>query len=345
MADDVERSLALDEGAVRSWLTTHVGAIHGRLRIERIEGGQSNPTYKILAGSDAYVLRRKPPGVLLPSAHAVEREFRVLKALATAGLPVPRVRALCEDTSVIGSVFYVMDFVDGRIFWNQLMPEVGASERRALFDSMNETIARLHQVEPAVVGLTDYGRPGNYMARQLDRWTKQYRAAVTEPIPEMEWLSDWLASRVPVAGDVRVVHGDFKIDNVMFHVSEPRVVAVLDWELSTLGDPLADFAYHAMAWRLAPDLFRGLGGIDYRTLGIPTEEAYVAAYCRRTGRASIANWLFYIVFSMFKLAAILQGVLKRAIDGSAASVQALEIGRRARPVAEHAWATAAAPGD
>ncbi|MGE4014096.1 MAG: phosphotransferase family protein, partial [Alphaproteobacteria bacterium] len=304
------------------------------------KGGQSNPTYRLTGETGLYVLRRKPPGKLLPSSHAVDREFRVLKALAGTEVPVPRVHALCEDDSVIGSAFYVMDHVDGRVFWDPRLPELDKADRTAIFDSMNAAIAALHRVKPADVGLEDFGRPGNYMERQISRWTKQYRAAETETIEAMDKVIEWLPRHTPPDGEPGIVHGDYRLDNVIVHPTEPRVIAILDWELSTLGYPVADFAYHCMSWRVPPELFRGLAGVDSAALGIPDEAAYVAAYCRRTHRSSIDNWEFYIVYSMFRIAAILQGIAKRAIDGTAANADAHEVGRRARPFAEQAWQVA-----
>lgn len=326
-----------DRARLAAWLHDHVDGADGPLEIEQFEGGQSNPTYRLRCGERALVLRRKPPGQLLASAHAVDREFRVMKALAITQVPVPRVHALCDDDRIIGSMFYVMDYVPGRVFWDQRLPDLSPKERAAIFDSMNQTIATLHAVDPVAIGLGDYGRPGNYFARQLARWTKQYRASETEPNAAMDGLIDWLSPRVPPAGETRIVHGDFRMDNLLFHPTEPRVVAVLDWELSTLGDPLVDFAYQAMAWRIAPDLFRGLAGVDHAASGTPTEAAYVSAYCRRTGRDGIAHWETYIIFNMFRIAAILEGVYKRALDGNAASAEALDIGRRGRLIAEQAW--------
>jgi aminoglycoside phosphotransferase (APT) family kinase protein len=327
-----------------AWLTANVEGFRGPFSIRKFADGQSNPTYRLDAASGAYVLRRKPMGAILPSAHAVDREFRVQKALRTGPVPVSRVHALCRDAAIIGSAFYVMDFVPGRIFWDQRLRELTRPERAAIFDSMNETVARLHLIDPGSVGLGDFGRPGNFMERQVARWSKQYRAAETEPIAAMDHLIAWLAERIPAASEVRIVHGDFRMDNLIMHPAEPRVVAVLDWELSTLGDPVADFAYHAMAWRISPDLFRGLAGVDYAALGIPDEPSYVASYCERTGRPGIADWEFYIVFSMFRMAAILQGIAKRALEGSASSSEAVSVGRRARPIAEQAWALAQAEG-
>jgi aminoglycoside phosphotransferase (APT) family kinase protein len=332
--------LGIDTLRLESWLARNVRGYAGPATAEKFADGQSNPTYRLTAKSGTYVLRRKPPGALLASAHAVDREFRVLEALGRAGMPVPRVFALCADESVIGSMFYVMEFVDGRVLWQPTLPGMTLVERAAIFDSMNATIAKLHSIDYAAVGLGDFGRPGNFMERQVARGSKQYRASETEPLEAMDRLIDWLPRRIPAGGDTRVVHGDYRLDNLIVHKTEPRVVAVLDWELSTLGDPLADFAYHAMVWRIAPELFRGLAGIDHHALGIPTEREYVAAYCRRTGRAGIPDWEVYVVYGMFRIAAILQGVLKRAIDGNASSDQAVDVGRRGRSIAEQAWALA-----
>lgn len=321
-----------------AWLAGHVEGFRGPIRAERFAGGQSNPSYRIDAASGPYVLRRKPPGPLLPSAHAVEREYRVMRALADTGVPVPRVYALCEDDAVIGSAFYVMEFLDGQIFWDQRLPEIAdPAERGRMFDSMNAVIAALHGVDYTAIGLGDFGRPGNYMGRQITRWSRQYRASETEPIAAMDRLIDWLPEHLPPEAAPAIVHGDYRMDNLVFHKTEPHVIGVLDWELSTIGDPLADFAYHVMTWRVTPELFRGLAGIDFAAAGIPDESAYVGAYCRRTGRAGIAAWDFYMVYSLFRIAAILQGIAKRAIDGTAASTDAAAQGRLARPLAEQAW--------
>ena len=324
------------------WLRDQVAGFRGPVAARRFAGGQSNPTYRLTAASGDYVLRRKPPGPLLPSAHAVDREFRVMRALADTAVPVPRVDALCEDDAVIGSAFYVMEFLDGRIFWEQHLPEVAPAERGMMFDSMNAVIAALHSVDYAAVGLGDFGRPGNYMGRQIARWSRQYRASETEKIAAMDRLIDWLPLHLPQEGAPSIVHGDYRMDNLVFHKTEPRVIGVLDWELSTIGDPLADFAYHVMTWRVTPELFRGLAGIDFAASGIPDEAAYVASYCRRTGRTAIpkSTWEFYMVYSLFRIAAIVQGIAKRALDGTAASHEAGEFGRLARPMAEQAWALA-----
>src|SRR5437868_12895537 len=330
---------------LEAWLSGHVEGFRGPLAAERFAGGQSNPTYRLTAGSGNYVLRRKPPGPLLPSAHAVDREFRVMRALAATPVPVPRVHALCQDDAVIGSAFYVMEHLDGRIFWDQRLPEVASpAERAAMFQSMNAVIADLHQVDYGAVGLQDFGRPGNYMARQIARWSRQYRASETETITAMDRLIDWLPEHLPPDGAPAIVHGDYRMDNLIFHPSEPRVIGVLDWELSTIGDPLADFAYHVLTWRVTPELFRGLAGVDFAALGIPGEADYVAAYCRRTGREAIAGWVFYSVYRWFGFAAILQGIAKRAIDGTAAGADAAEQGKLARPLAEQAWALAQSLG-
>ena len=334
-------ALVIDTRRLGEYLAEHLPELRLPLSASLFEGGQSNPTYLLRdAGQGRWVLRRKPPGRLLPSAHAVDREYRVMSALAGSEVPVPRMRLLCSDESVIGSMFYVMDCVAGRIFFDPRLPGLQPGERGELFDAMNRAIAALHRVDPAAVGLGDYGKPGRYVARQIERWSQQYRASQTEPLEAMERLMQWLPEHVPEGDEVAVVHGDFRMDNLIFHPSEPRVLAVLDWELSTLGHPLADFAYHCMAWRLGPGQFRGMAGEDLSALGIPSEASYVQAYCARTGRAPVAaqDWEFFLAFNMFRLAAILQGVLARALQGNAASAQALEAGSRARPLAEAAWA-------
>jgi aminoglycoside phosphotransferase (APT) family kinase protein len=283
------------------------------------------------------VLRRKPPGKLLPSAHAVDREYRVMAALAGTDVPVPRMLALCEDDAVIGTAFYVMEYVEGRVLWDPALPGMTPGERAAHYDELNRVLAALHRVDYAAVGLADFGRFGHYIERQVARWSKQYEAATTERIAAMDRLIAWLPQHLPDADETSIVHGDFRLDNVIFHPTEPRVLAVLDWELSTLGHPLSDFAYQVMAWRLTPQQFRGLGGLDLAALGIPSEQDYVAAYCRRTGRAAIPHWEFYLIFNMFRIAAILHGVLARALQGNAASQDAVETGGRARLVADVAW--------
>ena len=330
----------IDIGALRAYMHAHVGSFDGDPIVEQFQGGQSNPTYKVTAGKRRYVLRRKPPGHLLPSAHAVEREYRILSALAGSDVPVPATYALCEDASVIGTAFFLMDYVEGRILWDPTLPGMTREARAAHYGEMNRVIAALHRFDFAAAGLSDFGRPGNYIERQIARWTKQYQAAAAERISAMDRLIEWLPHHVPPGDETCVVHGDYRLDNVIFHPTEPRVLAVLDWELSTLGHPLSDFAYQVMAWRLAPQEFRGLKGADLAALGIPTEAEYVAAYCRRTGRDGIPNWDVYLIFNMFRIAAILHGVLARALQGNAASRNAVETGSRARLVADVAWAMA-----
>jgi aminoglycoside phosphotransferase (APT) family kinase protein len=332
--------LAFDVGRLEDYLRRHIDGFTGNLRVEQFTGGQSNPTYKLTAGASRYVLRRKPPGNLLPSAHAVDREYRVITALARADIPVAKSRVLCEDESVIGTAFYVMDFIDGRVFWDQSLPGMTKPERAAIYDEMNRVIAALHRVDYRAIGLADYGRPGNYLARQIDRWTRQYRASETEQIEAMDTLMAWLPDHVPRSEESAVVHGDYRMDNLMFHPSEPRILAVLDWELSTIGHPLADFSYHCMSWHISPQQFRGIGGLDLAALGIPDEDAYVRTYCSRTARGRIEHWDFYLAYNLFRMAAILQGIMGRAQDGTAASQDAVDIGRRARPLAELGWTVA-----
>jgi len=308
--------------------------------VEQFKGGQSNPTYR-LGASDGrkFVLRRKPPGKLLPSAHAVDREYRVIAALHPTGFPVARPYSLCEDESVIGTAFYVMDYVEGRVLWDQSLPGMTKSERRAIWDELNRVIALLHTLDYRALGLEGFGKPGSYISRQVARWTKQYQASETEPIRAMHDLMAWLPDNIPPEAATTVVHGDYRLDNVIFHPREAKILAVLDWELSTLGDPLADFAYHCMSWHIPPGQFRGIGGLDLATLGIPSEAEYVRMYCRRTGREAIeqSHWDFYMAYNLFRIAAILQGIAKRVVDGTAASDHARDAGSRARPMAELGW--------
>ena len=323
-----------------AYLRQHLPGFGGELTAQQFSGGHSNPTYLLEAGGRRWVLRRKPPGVLLPSAHAVDREYRVMAALAHSAVPVPQVHLLCEDDSVIGSAFYVMEHVEGRNFLDPALPGMTPEQRGAIYDEMNRVIALLHSVDIHAAGLAAYGRPGQYLKRQIERWTRQYRASqtgISEPIAAMESLIEWLPTHLPEADETTLVHGDFRIDNLIFHPHEPRVLAVLDWELSTLGHPLADFAYHCMTWRVTPAEFRGLKGHDLATLGIPLENAYVQAYCKRSGRAALADWDYFMAFNMFRMAAILQGILHRALNGSAASAEAEQTGRLARPMAEAGW--------
>ncbi|MGY8632030.1 phosphotransferase [Bradyrhizobium sp. 14AA] len=319
------------------WLCGNLDGFRGPLRVERFAGGQSNPTFKLEAASGNYVLRRKPAGDVLPTAHAVDREFRVLGAVGRAGIPVPRVHALCTNPEVLGSMFYVMDWIPGRVFWDPQLPGLGARDRGHIFDSMNSVISAIHSLDPDAIELGDFGPRQGYLARQVTRWTKQYRASETTPNEAMEQLIRWLPSHLPNEGELRVVHGDYRLDNVLIHPTEPRIVAVLDWELATLGDPLADFAYHAMTWRIPPKLFRGLADVDFAGLRIPDERQYLTNYVERRGVKAPSNWDFYIVLGLFRLASILQGIAKRAIDGTAANADAGDLGGKALPLAELAW--------
>jgi aminoglycoside phosphotransferase (APT) family kinase protein len=320
-------------------MQAHIEGFRGPIEVRQFAGGQSNPTFLVRSANHSYVLRRKPPGKLLPSAHAVDREYRVIVALANTAVPVAKAYALCEDQEVIGTPFYVMDYVEGRLFWDAALPEVAGEQRRAIYDEMTRVIAALHSVDYTAAGLGDYGKPSRYIERQVTRWTLQYRASATETIDAVERLIEWLPKHIPADEETAVVHGDFRLDNAIFHPTEPRILAVLDWELSTLGHPLVDLAYLCMRYHLSAEQFRGLGGLDPAALQIPSEAECVADYCRRRGRAPVApqDWAYYLAFNMFRLAGILQGVLARALQGNASSATALEAGRRARPLAEQAW--------
>ena len=329
---DVLEKHRFDVPALERYLASRLEGFRGPITIGQFRGGQSNPTYYLGTPAGEYVLRRKPPGTLLPSAHAVDREYRVLTALAGSGVPVPRTDLLCEDPAVIGTPFYVMEYVRGRVLVDPRLPEMVPAERRGLYDSMTEVLARLHAVDWQARGLADFGRPGNYFVRQIHRWTSQYRASETETIEAMEHLIAWLPAHVPAGDETTLVHGDFRLGNMLVHPTEPRVVAVLDWELSTLGHPLADLAYNCLPFHLGQD---GLGAAP--PAGIPSEADYLAAYCHRTGREPIADWEFYVAFSMFRLAGIAQGIMGRVVAGTANDPNAHERGRRARPLAEAAW--------
>jgi len=324
-----------DEARLAAWMASNVDGFQGPLSVRQFRGGQSNPTYRLESPGAAYVLRRKPPGKLLASAHAVDREFRVISALHAQGFPVPRPFALCEDDGVIGTMFYVMACVDGRIFWDLDLPGSNPAERAAIYDDVNRTIARLHGFDVDALGLADFGVAGNYFERQISRWTRQYRASETETIEPMDALIGWLPDNIPPDESSSIVHGDFRLDNMIIHPTEPRVIAVLDWELSTIGHPLADFTYHLLPWRM-PEI--GIGSIglrdkDLAALGIPAEDDYVRAYCERTGRPGIEHREFYAAFNLFRLAAILQGIAGRVRDGTAASAHAREAARAVRPLA------------
>ena len=327
-----------DRAKLASHLQAHLPDFRGPLEVKQFQGGQSNPTYLLTTPTANYVMRSKPGPVakLLPSAHAIEREFRVMTALATHRIPVPRTLLLVEDESVIGRAFFVMEHVEGRIFWEQSLPDLSPSERAAIYDEMNRVIAKLHAVDVARAGLADFGKTGNYFERQIGRWSKQYRASETEFVEAMNRLIEWLPLHIPPGDESTVVHGDYRMDNLIFHPTEPRVIAVLDWELSTLGHPLADFSYHCMSWHIPPGAFRGIAGLDHRALGIPTEEEYLQRYTERTGRA-IDHWNFYLAYNLFRIAAILQGVYKRSTEGIASSDNAAQSGARAKALAEIGW--------
>jgi aminoglycoside phosphotransferase (APT) family kinase protein len=332
------------------WQTDLVAFLRDKLegdwtnvQLRQFVGGQSNPTFRIDAGERSYVLRKKPGGKLLPSAHAIEREYRVMAALRDHGVPVPAMRLLSDDESVVGTPFFVMDFVPGRVIADPAVPGVALAERAAIYDAMGMTIAAVHSVDLAAAGLSDFGRPRGFYPRQVKRWTEQYRASETETIPAMEKLIAWLPEHLPPDGTPSLVHGDLRLENLLIHPIEPRVVAVLDWELSTLGDPLGDLAYNCLPWHLPPEAFGGLVGRAGECAGLPSEAEYLARYCARTGRAGIDGWNFYVAFALFRLAAILQGVLKRALAGNSSSPDALDRGRLAGVCATAGWAAAVRP--
>jgi aminoglycoside phosphotransferase (APT) family kinase protein len=342
----VREAHRFDVAPLEAWMARAVEGFAGPLSVEQFKGGQSNPTYKLVTPGRSFVLRRKPPGKLLPGAHAVDREYRVITALAAQGFPVARSYGLCMDDSVIGTPFYVMEMVEGRIFWEATFPEVADADRPAYFDAMNATIAALHRIDPDAAGLGDYGKPGNYFERQIGRWSKQYQGDVAAGrVPGMDRLADWLPANIPAdEAQPRVIHGDFRCDNMVFHPIEPRVLAVLDWELSTLGHPLADFSYHLMMYRMPAGMSAGLDGLDLAALNIPSEAEYVAAYCRRTGREGIADLDFYMAFNLFRLAGIVHGIKGRLVRGTAASAHAAAMVETLEPLAELAWAQAVKAG-
>ena len=338
---------AFDTEALTHWLQDHLPGFAGPLTVAMFKGGQSNPTYQLTTPAKSYVLRAKPGPVskLLPSAHAIEREFAVMRALHGTAVPVPAMACLCEDESIIGRAFYIMEYMQGRVMWDPSLPGMAPDERSAIFNEMNRVIAALHSVPFAERGLAGYGKPGNYFERQIGRWSKQYTASITQPIPEMDKLMQWLPSNIPpLARDdslVSIVHGDYRLDNLMFDAQQPKVIAVLDWELSTLGHPLADFSYHCMSWHIPPGDFSGIGGLDLAALGIPSEDDYIGLYCARTGLLQPeqlkAEWNFYMAYNMFRIAAILQGIAKRVEAGTASSAQAVSSAAGAKPLAKMAW--------
>ena len=338
---------AFDTAALQQYLESQLDGFAGPLSVEQFKGGQSNPTYKLVTPERSYVMRSKPGPAdkLLPSAHAIDREFKVMHALRDTDVPVPKMHMLCENESIIGRAFYVMEYMPGRVLWEQSLPGMDRAQRGEIYEEMNRVLAALHNVDIKAVGLEGYGRPGNYFERQIGRWTKQYLASITQPIDAMDRLIEWLPAHIPASAhdtsQVSVVHGDYRLDNLMFHATEPRVIAVLDWELSTIGHPLADLSYHCMSWHIEPGSFRGIGGLDLAALGIPDEKTHVRRYCERTGRADptavMADWNFYLAYNLFRLAGILQGIAKRVETGTASSAQARQAGAGARPLAEMGW--------
>ncbi len=338
----VREDLRFDDRRLAQWMQVNVEGFAGPLEVEQFKGGQSNPTFKLVTPGASYVMRRKPAGLLVVGAHAIDREYRVISALNAAGFPAPRTFGYCDDPAVIGSDFYIMELVVGRSFWDTSFPDVPDGDRPRYFDAMNETIARLHRIDHKAIGLADFGREGGYVARQIRRWTRAYNdgVAVAGSNPDMDRLVIWLEDHIPAYEESCLIHGDFRCDNMLFHPTEPRVVTVLDWELSTIGDPIADFAFHAMVYRLPPELITGLLGNDLAARNIPSESEYVAAYCRRTDRPDIPNYDFYLAFNMFRLAAIMHGIRQRALTGNASSGHATEMGALYVPLAAYGWKTA-----
>lgn len=333
----VADALAFDEARLAAWMAEQVEDYEGPLTVSQFRGGQSNPTYKLETPGHSYVLRRKPPGKLLPSAHAVDREFEVMSKLGKAGFPAPKMHGLCMDRDVIGTEFYVMDFVTGRIFWDPLLPDLDKSERGPIYDAANATLAHLHSIDHEAAGLGEYGKPGDYFQRQIGRWSKQYKASETSDIPEMDKLIEWLPGAAPDQERTSIAHGDYRLDNMIFHPTEPRVIALVDWELSTLGDPLADITYQLMQWKMPPEMRNGFLGADLKSLGIPTGGEYLKAYCERTGRDRIEDLDFYFAYNTFRFAAIVQGVYHRSLQGNASNEKAKEYGEMVKPLAEAAW--------
>jgi aminoglycoside phosphotransferase (APT) family kinase protein len=339
---EVREAHRFDAAKLEAYLAERIEGFQKPLEVRQFKGGQSNPTYQLITPNRKYVLRRKPPGKLLASAHAVDREYRIISALHPTGFPVPKPYLLCEDESIIGTIFYVMDCVEGRIYWGPMLPDQTPKQRGEIYDAMNDTFAHLHNMDWQKLGLEDFGKPGNYVGRQVARWTKQYKASESERINEMEKLIEWLPQHLPADARDSVVHGDYRLDNMILHPTEPRVIAVLDWELCTIGDPMADFTYHLMQWMMPEGTTTGGGtgsllGADLSALGIPSMEAYTEAYCRRTNRASVPNLDYYAAYNFFRLAGILQGIVGRVRDGTASNANAAQNAAAVRPLAERAW--------
>lgn len=329
--------LTFDQDVLTAWLKEKGLLDKASLVVKPLTGGQSNPTYLLTSGQQRYVLRKKPPGPLMPSAHAVDREYRVMQALQNSDVPVPKLFAFSDDLNVVGTPFYIMEYLEGRVIVDQSLPTLPREDRTRVYGDMNRVIAALHRVEYASVGLDTFGKPGNYFARQIARWSRQYKEASTEDIPELHALIEWLPANIPAGEQTSIVHGDYRLDNLVLHPTEPRAIGLLDWELATLGHPLADFAYHCMSWHIPASLWRGIGGLDLEALGIPQEAQYLKQYSDATGLDGAEHWDFYIAYNLFRMAAILQGIARRACDGTAASSDAFETGSKARPLAEIGW--------
>lgn len=330
-------SLSFHVPALQAYLQQQALCGSAPLDIRVLSGGQSNPTYRVRSGSFEFVIRKQPEGSLLPGAHAVDREYRVMKALAGTGVPVPRMLHYCEDRSVLGTPFYVMEFLAGRVLMDQALPGMTPAERGAIYAEMNRVLAALHCVDYRQIGLETFGKPANYFGRQIDRWSKQCRASTLPLGDSMQRLMDWLPDHIPEGDETSIVHGDYRMDNLVFHATEPRVIGILDWELSTLGHPLADLSYHCMSWHIPPSLWRGIAGLDFAALGLPTEAAYVQQYAQATGRDRIDHWDFYMAYNLFRMAAILHGIAQRAHDGTANAPDAKETGAKAQPLADLGW--------
>lgn len=337
MTAPVPTALTFDQDVLATWLKDKGLLDKAALSVKPLTGGQSNPTFLLTSGQQRYVLRKKPPGPLLPSAHAVDREYRVMQALQSSDVPVPKLFVFSEDVDVVGTPFYIMEYLDGRVIVDQSLPALSKEDRTLVYRDMNRVIAALHTVDYAQVGLDTFGKPGNYFGRQIARWSRQYKEANTEDIAELHALIDWLPANIPAGEQTSIVHGDYRLDNLVLHPSEPRAIGLLDWELATLGHPLADFAYHCMSWHIPATLWRGIGGLDLAALGIPDEAQYLKQYSEATGLDGAEHWDFYIAYNLFRMAAILQGIARRAADGTAASSDALETGSKARPLAEIGW--------
>ena len=330
-------TLTFDQDVLAAWLKDKGLLDKTSLVVKPLTGGQSNPTYLLTSGKQRYVLRKKPPGPLLPSAHAVDREYRVMQALQNSAVPVPKLFAFSEDLEVVGTPFYIMEYLEGRVIVDQSLPSFAKEDRTRVYQDMNRVIAALHSVDYAKVGLDTFGKPGNYFGRQIARWSRQYKEANTEDIPELHALIEWLPANIPAGEQTSIVHGDYRLDNLVLHPTEPRAIGLLDWELATLGHPLADFAYHCMSWHIPASLWRGIGGLDLAALGIPDEAQYLKQYSEATGLDGAEHWDFYIAYNLFRMAAILQGIARRAAEGTAASSDAFETGTKARPLAEIGW--------